>query len=160
MGTELSPPMKGVIEMQLKKWQETWDPFRELDDLSTRMNRLFGLTRWDGELADWSPACDVSEDENGYRIRLELPGLRKEDVHVRMENGVLVIQGERKEEKEEKGVKYHRRELSYGKFVRRFTIPDAIDESKIEANFHDGILNLVLTRTKTAPAKTKEIPIN
>lgn len=145
--------------MQLTRRQETWDPFHELDDLSTRMNRLFGMTRWDGELADWAPSCEVSEDDAGYRIRLDLPGLKKEDVHVKMENGVLVIQGERKEEKEEKGVKFHRRELTYGKFVRRFTIPEEIDESRVQATFQDGTLNLVLAKTSKAPSKSKEIPI-
>lgn len=145
--------------MQLTRRQETWDPFRELDDLNTRINRLFGLTRWDGELADWVPSCDVSEDEKEYRIRLELPDVKKEDVHVKMESGVLVIKGERKEEKEEKGVRFHRRELSYGKFVRRFTMPEEIDETKIQATFRDGMLDLILAKVKVSPMKAKEIPI-
>lgn len=145
--------------MQLTRRQETWDPFRELDDLNTRINRLFGLTRWDGELADWVPSCDVSEDEKEYRIRLELPDVKKEDVHVKMESGVLVIKGERREEKEEKGVRFHRRELSYGKFVRRFTMPEEIDETKIQATFRDGMLDLILAKVKVSPMKAKEIPI-
>lgn len=145
--------------MQLIR-REAWDPFRELDDLNTRMNRLFGMTRWDGELSDWVPPCDVSENDKEYRIRIELPNIKKEDVHVKMENGILTIKGERKEEKEEKDLKFHCREMSYGKFVRRFTMPEEVDEAKIQATFRDGILDLVVVKTRVMPAKTKEIPIN
>ena len=146
--------------MQLTRRSETWDPFQEIDELKTRVNRLFGLTKWDGDLADWIPSCNVSEDEKEYRIRMELPDVKKEDVKVNMENGVLVVQGERKEEKEERGVRFHRRELSYGRFVRRFTMPEEVDESKIQANFRDGMLNLVLAKSKVKPSHIKEIPIN
>lgn len=146
--------------MQLTRRSETWDPFQEIDELKTRVNRLFGLTKWDGDLADWIPSCNVSEDEKEYRIRMELPDVKKEDVKVNMENGVLVVQGERKEEKEERGVRFHRRELSYGRFVRRFTMPEEVDESKIQANFRDGMLNLVLAKSKVKPSHVKEIPIN
>jgi HSP20 family protein len=146
--------------MQLTRKSETWDPFQEIDELRSRVNRLFGLTKWDGDLADWIPSCNVSEDEKEYRIRMELPDVKKEDVHVNMDNGVLVVQGERKEEKEEKGVRFHRRELSYGKFVRRFTMPEEVDASKIQANFRDGMLNLALEKSKVKASMFKEIPIN
>ncbi len=146
--------------MQLTRRSETWDPFQEIDELKTRVNRLFGLTKWDGDLADWVPSCNVSEDEKEYRVRMELPDIKKEDVKVNMENGVLVVQGERKEEKEERGVRFHRRELSYGKFLRRFTMPEEVDESKIQASFRDGMLNLVITKSKVKPTQVKEIPIN
>jgi len=146
--------------MQLTRRSETWDPFQEIDELKTRVNRLFGLTKWDGDLADWVPSCDVSEDEKEYRVRMELPDVKKEDVHVNMENGVLVVQGERREEKDERGVKFHRRELSYGKFVRRFTMPEEVDEAKIQAGFRDGMLNLVLAKSKVKTTQVREIPIN
>lgn len=137
-----------------------WDPLREIDDLNTRVNRLLGSTRWDGELADWIPASNVSEDDKEYRIRLELPDVKKEDVHVKVENGVLIIEGERKEEKDEKDIKFHRREMNYGKFVRRFTLPEEIDETKVQASFRDGMLNLVLAKSKVVTMKSREIPIN
>jgi HSP20 family protein len=142
--------------MQLTRW----DPLREIDELNTRVNRLLGASRWDGELADWIPASSVSEDEKQYRIRLELPDVKKEDVHVKMESGTLVIEGERKEEKEEKGLKFHRREMNYGKFVRRFVLPEEVDEASVQANFRDGMLNLVLAKTKTPSMKSREIPVN
>jgi HSP20 family protein len=94
--------------MQLTRRSETWDPFQEIDELRTRVNRLFGLTKWDGDLADWVPSCNVTEDDKEYRVRMELPDVKKEDVKVNMENGVLVVQGERNEEKEERGVRFHR----------------------------------------------------
>jgi HSP20 family protein len=146
--------------MQLTRRSETWDPFQEIDELRTRVNRLFGLTKWDGDLADWVPSCNVTEDDKEYRVRMELPDVKKEDVKVNMENGVLVVQGERNEEKEERGVRFHRHELSCGKFLRRFTMPEEVDESKIQANFRDGMLNLVLAKSKVKPTQVKEIPIN
>ncbi|HXV13939.1 MAG TPA: Hsp20/alpha crystallin family protein [Candidatus Krumholzibacteria bacterium] len=148
--------------MKLIRGQETWDPFRDVDDLATRVNRLFGLTKWNGEslaMADWVPSCNVSEDEKEYRVRAELPDVKKDDVHVTLENGVLTIEGERKEEKEEKDLKFHRRELSYGKFVRRFAMPEEADESKIQASFHDGMLEVTIAKSKVKAPKYKEIPV-
>jgi HSP20 family protein len=148
--------------MRLIRGQEAWDPFRDVDDLATRVNRLFGLTKWNDEslaMADWIPSCNVSEDEKEYHVRAELPDIKKDDVHVTLENGVLTIEGERKEEKEEKGLKYHRRELSYGKFVRRFTMPEEADESKVQASFHDGMLDVTIAKSKIKLPKTKEIPV-
>lgn len=150
--------------MKLIHGQETWDPFREMDDLGRRVNRLFGLTQWNdaGEVlavADWVPSCNVSEDEKEYRVRAELPEVKKDDVHVTLEDGVLTIEGERKEEKEEKGVKFHRREFSYGKFVRRFAMPDQADESKVQARFHDGVLDVIIAKSKLNLPKAKEIPV-
>ena len=137
-----------------------WDPIHEIDDLSTRVNRLLGLTRFNGELADWVPACNVLENDKEYRLRVELPDMKKEDIHVKMEDRVLVIEGERKEEKEDKGMKFHRRELTYGKFVRRFTMPEEIEASKIQTSFRDGMLELILPKLKVTLPRVKEIPVN
>jgi len=144
--------------------EKKWNPINELDDLTTRMNRLFARTPWDGgrELlasADWIPSCNVEENETEYRIRAELPDVRKEDVHVRLEDGVLTIEGERNEEKEEKNVKVHRREMSYGRFVRCFSMPDAIDESKVQAVFDKGMLNVTMAKTKAHEPRATEIPV-
>lgn len=147
--------------MRLIRGPETWDPFRDMD---TRINRIFGLTKWNDEgealaMADWVPSCNVSEDDKQYRVRAELPEVKKEDVHVTLENGVLTIEGERKQEKEEKGIKYHRREFNYGKFVRRFTMPEEADESKVEARFNDGVLNVTIAKSIMKVSKMKEIPV-
>jgi HSP20 family protein len=153
--------------MQLTRRHETWDPFREMDELSNRMNRLFGLTRWPGNggrellaTTDWSPSCDISETEKEYRIHAELPSVRKEEVHVTLEDNVLTIQGERREEKEEKGIKFHRRELCYGSFLRRFTMPEDADESKVDATFKDGMLDVVIGKSKQKASKAREIAVH
>jgi HSP20 family protein len=147
--------------------QETWDPFRDMEALSDRMNRLLGMTPWQGNgerevLAkmDWMPSCDIKETADEYRIAAELPNVKKDDVHVRLEDGVLTIQGERREEKEEKGIKFHRRELSYGSFMRQFDMPDDADETKVDATFKDGMLNVVIGRSKAKPARMKEIAVH
>ena len=116
-----------------------WDPFRELEEVSDRLNRMFArpATRTNGKetmtVADWAPTVDISETDGEYQITAEIPDVKKEDVKVTVEDGVLTIQGERKQEKEEKGKRYHRIERSYGSFVRSFSLPDMIDEEKVKA---------------------------
>lgn len=152
--------------MKLTRRPDFWSPFREMEDLSQRMERAFGLTRRadNGErealaTTDWSPSCDISETDKEYCIHAELPNVKKDNVRVTVEDGVLTIQGERREEKEEKGAKFHRRELSYGNFVRRFTMPDDSDESKVEAAFKDGMLNVTIAKSKAKVAKSKQVEV-
>ena len=143
-----------------------WDPFRELEDVSDRLNRMFArpsAPRATGKetmvVADWTPSVDISETEGEYQIKAEIPDVKKEDVKVTLEDGVLTIQGERKYEKEEKGKKYHRIERSYGSFVRTFSLPDVIDEEKVKAEFKDGVLNLHLPKSEKAKPKAIEVKI-
>jgi HSP20 family protein len=154
--------------MRIMRQQEAWDPFEELEALSYRMNRLLGLTRWAGSgdqasapAIDWFPSCDITETEEAYRIRVELPNVDKDDVQVTLENSVLTVAGERRDEREEEGVQFHRRELSYGSFERRFTMPRDADESKIEATFAAGLLDVVIAKsTPTSSAsKVREITV-
>lgn len=152
--------------MQLIRRPEAWDPFREMEDLSSRMNRFFGLPRaGNGErellaMTDWSPSCDISETDTEYRIHAELPNVKKEDVKVTLDDGVLTIQGDRREEKEEKAEKFHRRELSYGHFLRRFTMPDDTDAAKVDATFKDGMLNVVIGKSKAKAPTAKQIAVH
>lgn len=143
-----------------------WDPFRELEDMSDRLNRMFSraaLPRTNGKetmiVADWVPSVDISETDGEYQIKAEIPDVKKEDVKVTLEDGVLTIQGERKQEKEEKGKKYHRVERSYGSFVRSFTLPDLVDEEKVKAEFKDGVLNLLLPKSEKAKPKSIEVKV-
>lgn len=153
--------------MPLMRRPETWNPFREMEDLSNRMSRLFGWNRA-GDLGqretlattDWAPACDISETEKEYRIHVELPHVKKDDVHVTLEEGTLTIQGERREQKEEKGVKFHRREMFFGKFMRQFSMPDDADESKVDASFDDGILVITIKKSSPKASKAKEISVH
>jgi HSP20 family protein len=111
-------------------------------------------------ITSWSPSCDITENDKEYRVHAELPNVKKSDVHVSLEDGVLTIQGERREEKEEKGLKFHRRELEYGSFLRRFTMPGDADETKVDASFENGMLNVVIGKSKTKPTHAKEIAIH
>jgi HSP20 family protein len=143
-----------------------WDPFRELEDMSDRLNRMFSrpaLPPTNGKetmvVADWAPSVDVSETDGEYQIKAEIPDVKKEDVKVTVEDGVLTIQGERKHEKEEKGKKYHRVERSYGSFIRSFTLPDLVDEGRVKAEFKDGVLNLQLPKSEKENPKAIEVTV-
>ncbi len=146
----------------------TWDPFRELEEMSERLNRMVsrpGISPAVGQakdvmtVADWTPTVDISETEAEYAIKAELPEVKKEDVKVTVEDGVLMIQGERKHEKEANGKKYHRIERSYGRFIRSFTLPDTVDEGKVKAEYAEGVLNLHLPKSEKAKPKQIDVKI-
>jgi HSP20 family protein len=147
-----------------------WDPFRELQELRNRMASLLGRTRglltspWEGReealtLTEWVPLVDIAEDDKEYTVKVELPGVRKEDVKVTVEDDVLTISGERKIEKEEKGRRYHRVERSYGAFERSFTLPDDALADKIHADFKDGVLQVHIPKGEKAHKKAVEIRV-
>ena len=142
-----------------------WDPFRELESMSDRLNRVFArptLSTSGREaltVADWMPTVDISETDSEYLIKAELPEVKKEDVKVTVENGVLTLQGERRQEKEEKGKKYHRVERSYGSFVRSFTLPESVDESAVKAEYKDGMLNLHLPKAEKVKPKSIDVKV-
>lgn len=144
-----------------------WDPFKELEDVSNRLNRLFGRAGSTEEsdqnmlaVADWSPSVDISETDDAYLIKGEIPGVKKEDVKVTVQDGMLTIQGERKMEKEEKNKKFHRVECSYGNFVRSFRMPDDADETKVKAEFKDGMLNVTLPKSEKAKSKSINVSVS
>ena len=132
-----------------------WTPFRELEDIQTRLNRFFA----ESPVYDWSPAVDIQETEKEYAIKAELPDVKREDVKIEMLEGVLTISGERKQEKEEKGKTFHKMERSFGKFVRQFELPVEVDATKIEAQFKDGMLNVHLPKTAVAKPKPIEVKV-
>jgi len=141
-----------------------WNPVRELEEVQSRLASIlpFQTLRKNGDkelmtVAEWAPAVDITEDDKEYLVTAELPQVRKENVKVTMENGILSISGERKFEKEEKGKKYHRIERSFGSFLRSFDLPDDADASKVDAKFSDGILNVHVA--KSAAAQPKQIEI-
>ena len=145
----------------------TWDPFKDLEDFEQRLATTFGrvLPKKNGDeteaiaTADWAPLVDITEDEKEYVVKAELPGLKKEEVKVSVEGGVMTISGERKVEKEEKTKKYHRVERAYGKFERSFTLPDKADGTKITADFKEGVLQVHLPKTETPASKAVEVKI-
>ena len=142
-----------------------WNPGRELEEMSDRLNRV--LTRGargrnENEamtVADWIPLVDISENTAEYVIKAEIPEVKKEDVKVTLEHGVLTVQGIRRQEAEEKGKKYHRVERSYGSFVRSFSLPDLVDAAQVQAVFKDGILMLHLPKSEKAKPKAIEVKV-
>jgi HSP20 family protein len=125
------------------------------------MSRLGSdLEREGVTMTAWAPSCDILESNKEYKLCLELPDVKKEDVHITLENGVLSVQGERKEEKEETQGTYHRRELRYGTFLRRFTLPADVDADKVDATAKDGILTVVIPKSTETQSRAKEIAIH
>ena len=110
-------------------------------------------------VAEWAPAVDITEDDKEYLVKAELPEVKKEDVKVTVENGILTISGERKFEKEEKGKKYHRIERAYGSFVRSFGLPDDADPSKVAAKFANGLLKVQVAKSESARPKQIEVTV-
>jgi HSP20 family protein len=144
-----------------------WDPYKELDELQTRLSTLFGRApvRTDGgkdeaiTVAEWAPLVDIVEDEHEYLIKAELPEVKKEAVKVTVQDGVLSVAGERKLVKEEKGKKYHRVERAYGSFARSFSLPEDGDENKVTADFKDGVLQVHVPKSEKARPKNIDVKI-
>jgi HSP20 family protein len=150
----------------------TWNPIGELDVLQNRLgsfflggfpNRMGVLTRTGNgdnlKLADWSPLVDITEDDQEYLFKADLPEMKKDDVKVTIENGILYISGERRAEKEEKKRKFHRLERFFGTFERTFTVPEDADPTKIVAEFHDGVLQVHLPKRPMPKPKTIEVKV-
>ena len=147
----------------LKRWNQSKDKeaFRHgLHGLLTR-----SASHWPEaqdevlDATEWSPLVDISEDDLEYRIKAELPEVKKEDVKVTTEEGALTIMGERKFETEEKGRKYHRVERAYGSFGRSFALPDDADPAKVTAEFKDGVLTVHLLKEQRARPLQVEVKI-
>lgn len=144
-----------------------WDPFRELEEVCTRLNRLFTqpfgrrLAEDEGSLmAEWAPAVDVQETDGEYLIKADLPEVKKEDVRVELQDGMVCLRGERKQEKEEKGKKFHRIERAYGQFERRLALPSEVDPQKVAAEFKDGVLKVHLPKSPTAKPNSVEVKVS
>src|SRR6184192_2373774 len=144
----------------------TWNQLREMEEATqNRFNRFLGgfpNRMGSGEIhslavADWSPEVDISEDDHGYLLKADLPEMKKEDVKVTVEDGILNVSGDRKTEKEDQKRKFHRIERSYGTFRRSFTLPEDADSTKVTAEFRDGVLKVHLPTM--IRAKSKAIPV-
>src|SRR5437016_9582833 len=146
----------------------TWNPLREMDEAQNRFNPFFlaGFPNRMGggeihslTVADWSPEVDISEDDHGYLIKADLPEMKKDDVRVTVEDGILCVSGERRTEKEDKKKKFHLIERSYGTFRRSFTLPEDTDSKKVTAEFRDGVLKVHLPTTPVARSKAIQVKV-
>jgi HSP20 family protein len=143
-----------------------WNPLRELEEFQDRILNAFNPSSSRGSngqesltMAEWMPVVDIFEDEEEYVITAELPDVKKDDVRVTVENGVLTITGERKFEKEENNKRWHRVERAYGSFARSFALPDDGDVTKVNAEFKDGMLKVRVAKSESARPKQIEVKV-
>ena len=144
------------------------NPLREMDEAQNRFNPFFlaGFPNRMGSgeihsltVADWSPEIDISEDNRGYLLKADLPEMKKDDVRVTVQDGILSVSGERKSEKEDHKKKFHRIERSFGTFRRSFTLPEDADSTKVTAEFRDGVLKVHLPTTTIAKSKATKVKV-
>lgn len=107
----------------------------------------------------WTPAVDVAENENEVQVKVELPGISKDDVKITMQENILTIRGEKKQENETKNSEYRRVERSYGSFQRSFTLPTSVKHDEIEASYKDGILTVTLPKAEEAKPKQIDVKV-
>jgi len=140
-----------------------WEPFREMDDFLKGFGPFFGrlpvMARPTEGAYEFTPPADIVEREKEYLIKVDLPEVRKEDVKVFFDNGMLVIKGERKAEKETKGETVHRTERFFGAFERMFNVPDDVDPKGIHAEAREGVLLVKLPRVTTEKSRPLAITI-
>ena len=144
--------------MKLVSYQRpsvAWPTFGRLLNLNDELDRLF-----ETPLQAWAPALDVHEDKDKFTVSLELPGLKREDINVHLEDGSLIISGERKEEVVNESTQVHRRERFYGKFSRALTLPTAVSADKVKAAYKDGILTVTLPKAEEAKPKQIDVSVN
>ncbi len=149
-----------------------WNPMRDLMSIEREFSNVFnnfekrfGFGEAGKEIeqeynnAVWSPLTDISEDEGKYYLKLDLPGIKKEDVKINYHNGQLYISGDRKQETEEKSAKYHRVERTFGKYFRSFSLPEKIKENEIDAEFNNGQLKITVPKSEEARHRQIEIRV-
>ncbi|NNG26835.1 MAG: Hsp20/alpha crystallin family protein [Ignavibacteriaceae bacterium] len=149
-----------------------FNPVRDLLTVEREFNRMFrsmedrfGLSKKEDydeecEIAVWMPLTDIYEDRDDYKIKADLPGIKKDDVKISFSDGKLSIGGERNQEKENKDAKRHRIERTFGKYYRSFTLPKEIKEDKIKADFKDGQLTVTIPKAEEVKPKEIDIKVN
>ena len=140
-----------------------WDPYRDVVALQNRMNSLFQDFSRNGEnesvtASGFVPPVDIYEDEHKLVLKIEIPGMRQEDLDVRMENNTLTVKGERSSQSEGKEENFHRVERRYGSFYRSFTVPNTINPESIKADYDAGVLRVELE--KKPESKPRQIKVN
>ena len=153
--------------MTLTRWHRpelSWTPFRQLSSLRDEIDRLFeaplsSLTELSQPFSGgWVPAIDLYEDRDNYVVKMELPGMNKDEIDISLHNGALSISGERKDEEKHEDAETYRSERFFGRFQRSVTLPALVEGDKVNASYKDGILTVTLP--KAEEAKPKQITIN
>ncbi len=159
--------------MTLIRWKPTrdltrWSPFADLDndlvsmqnEINRTFDRFFGQNKTEEgevEIQSWMPTVDIIEKEDRYHLKIDLPGVSRDDVKITLKENVLTISGEKKNDRVEKNSNYYRSERAYGRFERSFTLPSSVQGDKIEASYKDGVLAVDIP--KAEEAKVKEIQV-
>ncbi len=150
--------------MNITKYQRpaviAWQRFSPFNSLSAELDRLFEAPLAELARDTWSPTLDVLEDKDNYFILAELPGLKREDIKVSLEDGNLTISGERKSETRNEGTSVHCVERFSGHFERSIALPVAISTDKVKATYTDGVLTLTLPKAEEAKPKKIDITLN
>jgi len=160
-------PVKASSEVTKHPWL---DLRREVDEVFDRFSRGWGTPRWPAwdmfkdfdvpfARASSLPQVDVSETNSAYEVSAELPGVEEKDMDVSISDGMLVIKGEKRDEREKKAKDYHLTERSYGEFRRSFRVPDNVEPDKITASFSKGVLKVSLPKSKKTTSKERSIPV-
>ena len=136
-----------------------WEPFRELEDAFRQYSPLFGRSPRRLEAGNWMPVADISETDREYVIKAELPEVKREDVKITLDNGMLTISGERRHEKERKDENELRVESFYGTFSRSFALPDDVEPASISAEQKDGVVRVRIPKAKAATSKPISIEV-
>ena len=137
-----------------------WDPFEEFVTMSNQLNRTINdpsTPRTEDSFGAWAPPVDIFEKQDHLVIRAEVPGVQMADMDVRIENGVLTLHGERKQETDVTEENAHRMERVYGAFTRSFSLPTTVDAAKVTASYKDGVLEVTVPKAETAKSKSIEI---
>jgi len=144
-----------------------WEPLRDLVFTHDHFNQLFNETfarafgdQKEVSLRTWVPPVDICETEDSLVLKAELPGIKPDDVEIRVEDNTLYLKGERKFEKEAKDENFHQVERSYGTFSRSFSLPSSIDSDKVKAEYQNGILTLTMPKREEAKPKTIKIDVS
>jgi len=133
----------------------TWPDFGRLSSLQDELERLF-----ETPLTNWAPALDVYEDKDNFVVHTELPGLKREDIEVTLEDGGLVISGERKAEEKRNEGEIRRQERFYGKFQRALTLPAPVAADKVKAQYKDGVLTVTVPKAEEAKPRKIDVTVN
>ena len=141
-----------------------YSPFVDTDEFPAGLrlfqdtvNRLFSDQT---STRPWAPSVDIFETDNELVLKADVPGVDEKDIDIRIENGTLLLKGERKFERDEKNKGFHRLERSYGSFVRYFTLPETVDTENVKADFKQGVLTVVLPKKEIAKPKAIKVQVN
>jgi HSP20 family protein len=147
--------------MMLTKWQprslRSWDPFMELAGFRRLFDEPFGNLMDGLGVQEWRPLADVVENKDGITLKVELPGVKQEDINISIENETLTVKGERKQEAQTADGEFTRTERVYGTFQRTMALPTTVDAERVKATYRDGVLEITLPRKEEAKPKAIKV---